>query len=506
MKISLISEIPQGELVLSPIEMSSNDIVLAILYSLALVYCFLGLSAITARFFRGMENIVQQTRGVSFQDPDTGRQVVKQQRVWNYAVADITLLAFGTSFPQISLATIDAFLNLGNLYAGGLGPGTLVGSAACDLFLIHALCIIVPPRESIKKVVDLGVWAVDLAWSLWAYVWLYIILLVWTPDVITIWEAGLTVLQFFILVLHAYAQDQSWPFISISILDQSKRESWIPSEASIKTTSPNSSLGDSLEDVANTEDALNTYNESLLKDSDCYVGAEDQQSWSFTKLIWKQQFYDALTLNRCCGSNGKGPARLCLFYELLVFPWKFLFAFVPPPNLCHGWVAFLSSLVFITGISYIVTQLTDLVGDVTGISSFVIALTVLATGASWPDLAASVIAAHRQSTADSAIANITCSNSVNIFIGIGVPWVINTIYNKIVLHDVLRVPASDLSFILVVYFITFVFCVAVLVARRYFIGGELGGPRKWAWASSIFILLLWMAFLVLSCLRVYKIV
>lgn len=60
----------------------------------------------------------------------------------------------------------------------GLGPGTLVGSAACDLFLIHALCILVPPRNSIKKVVDLGVWAVDLAWSLWAYVWLYIILLV----------------------------------------------------------------------------------------------------------------------------------------------------------------------------------------------------------------------------------------------------------------------------------------------------------------------------------------
>ena len=45
---------------------------------------------------------------------------------------------------------------------------------------------------------------------------------------------------------------------------------------------------------------------------------------------------------------------------------------------------------------------------VIGISSYVIALTVLATGTSWPDLAASMIAAYRQSTADSAIANITC--------------------------------------------------------------------------------------------------
>ena len=60
----------------------------------------------------------------------------------------------------------------------GVGPGTLVGSAACDLFLIHAMCIIIPKRGAIKKVADRNVWAVELVWSLWAYVWLYIILLV----------------------------------------------------------------------------------------------------------------------------------------------------------------------------------------------------------------------------------------------------------------------------------------------------------------------------------------
>lgn len=491
-------------LLLIKMQMSSNDVVLAVFYALAIVYCFLGLSAITSRFFRGMENIVQQTREVSSQDPVTGRQVIKTQHVWNYAVADITLLAFGTSFPQISLATIDACLNLGNLYAGGLGPGTLVGSAACDLFLIHAVCIIIPRKESIKKVVDLGVWAVDLAWSLWAYVWLYIILLVWTPEVITIWEAGLTVLQFFILVLHAYAQDQSWPFISISFLDQIKRESWIPAEQTLITTAAfNSSPQDSPEGCADSEGAVS----ALLKGGGYYGGRDEgMQSWSYTKFLWKQQFKDALVLNGRCGANRKRSWGICLFYELLAFPWKFLFAFVPPPNVCHGWVAFISSLVFITGISYIVTQLTNLLGGVTGISSFIIALTVLATGASWPDLAASVIAAYRQSTADSAIANITCSNSVNIFIGIGVPWVINTIYNRLVLHSELRVPAGDLSFILIVYFITFIFCVLVLIARRYFIGGELGGPRKWAWSSCIFILLLWVVFLVLSCLRVYSVI
>jgi len=43
-----------------------------------------------------------------------------------------------------------------------------------------------------------------------------------------------------------------------------------------------------------------------------------------------------------------------------------------------------------------------------GINPYVIALTALAAGTSWPDLWASKIAAERQTTADSAIANITC--------------------------------------------------------------------------------------------------
>lgn len=92
----------------------------AFLYFLGLAYCFIGLSAITARFFRSMENIVKHKREVVEIDPVTHTEVVRQDKVWNYTIADISLLAFGTSFPQISLATTDAIQNLGNLYAGGL--------------------------------------------------------------------------------------------------------------------------------------------------------------------------------------------------------------------------------------------------------------------------------------------------------------------------------------------------------------------------------------------------
>lgn len=73
-----------------------------------------------------MENVVKQSRKVVEIDPYTNAEVIRYEKVWNYAIADISLLAFGTSFPQISLATIDAIQNIGNLYAGGLQIVTFV--------------------------------------------------------------------------------------------------------------------------------------------------------------------------------------------------------------------------------------------------------------------------------------------------------------------------------------------------------------------------------------------
>lgn len=196
-------------------ETNLGNSVRILLYFLGLAYCFIGLSAITSRFFQSMENVVKHSREVVVIDPVTKAETIRHEKVWNYTIADISLLAFGTSFPQISLATIDAIRNLGDLYAGGLGPGTLVGSAAFDLFPIHAVCVVIPKAGELKKIADLGVWIVELFWSFWAYIWLYIILEVWTPNVITLWEALLTVLQYGLLLIHAYAQDKRWPYISL---------------------------------------------------------------------------------------------------------------------------------------------------------------------------------------------------------------------------------------------------------------------------------------------------
>ncbi|KAB5527426.1 hypothetical protein DKX38_021273 [Salix brachista] len=515
------------------------------LYFLGLAYCFIGLSAITARFFLSMENVVKHSRKVVEIDPHTNAEVIRYEKVWNYAIADISLLAFGTSFPQISLATIDAIQNIGNLYAGGvgnlcpalslplfpsilkvlggighhenvivretswLGPGTLVGSAAFDLFPIHAVCVVVPKAGELKKIADIGVWLVELFWSFWAYVWLYIILEVWTPNVITLWEALLTVLQYGLLLIHAYAQDKRWPYLSLPIPRTKRPEEWVPGEppspkhennvyreyseilqvgeengnvVDIFSIHSNNDTGPVYQKVSVTDDAAESSNQHFHQEKDLHVLS-----------LWKEQFVDALKLesleSRKLNCIHQRVARFS--WQLILAPWRLLFAFVPPYQFAHGWIAFICSLLFISGIAYILTKLTDIISCVTGINAYVIAFTVLASGTSWPDLVASKIAAERQTTADSAIANITCSNSVNIYVGIGIPWLIDTAYNFFVYNEPLHIQnAAGLSFSLLVFFCTSIGCIAVLVFRRLTLKAELGGPRFWAWVCSF---LFWKA-------------
>lgn len=511
-----------GDYLLFSFETSLGAGLRAILYFIGLAYCFIGLSAITARFFLSMENVVKHTRKVVVVDPLTKVESVKYEKLWNYTIADITLLAFGTSFPQISLATIDAIRNLGSLYAGGLGPGTLVGSAAFDLFPIHAVCVVVPKAGELKKISDIGVWLVELFWSFWAYIWLYIILKVWTPNVVTLLESFLTVLQFGLLLLNAYAQDRRWPYLSLPFSRSERPLDWVPEEASPHKHESFEKETLDFPQVSDDEDrnivdifSIHAYDRTdplyqALPSDEVAESSATQVLRKIEKIVddasflslWKQQFMDALVFENK-KLEGMFLRLIRLIWYIILLPWKFMFAFVPPYCIAHGWIAFISSLLFISGIAYIVTKITDLISCVTGINAYVIAFTALAAGTSWPDLVASKIAAERQTTADSAIANITCSNSVNIYVGIGFPWLIDTAYNYFAYHEPLRIESAEgLSFSLLVFFCTSVGCISVLVLRRLVFGAELGGPRIWAWVSCGYFMLLWLIFVTLSSLKV----
>ncbi len=115
-------------------------------------------------------------------------------------------MALGSSAPEILLSVIETVTMLG-LVPGELGPSTIVGSAAFNLLVISGVSIIAV-GDTPKKIDDMGVFTVTCLSSLFAYVWMYIVLKIWTPEYVTMIEAFLTLSFFVLLISFAYVADR----------------------------------------------------------------------------------------------------------------------------------------------------------------------------------------------------------------------------------------------------------------------------------------------------------
>ncbi|KAL6470177.1 hypothetical protein MHYP_G00212960 [Metynnis hypsauchen] len=177
----------------------------AIVYFVALIYMFLGMSIIADRFMSSIEVITSQEKEITIKKPN-GETTTATVRIWNETVSNLTLMALGSSAPEILLSVIEVCGH--NFEAGDLGPSTIVGSAAFNMFIIIAICVYVVPDGEVRKIKHLRVFFVTAAWSIFAYIWLYLILSVFSPGVVEVWEAVLTFLFFPICVVQAWVADR----------------------------------------------------------------------------------------------------------------------------------------------------------------------------------------------------------------------------------------------------------------------------------------------------------
>lgn len=165
--------------------------------------------------------MITSTKRVIFKhDPYTEEFISTKVAVWNPTVANLTLMALGSSAPEILLNVIETVQALGDK-PGELGPSTIVGSAAFNFLIISGIsiysvnetndtreaqeCAEAGTPKGVKKVADTGVFAITTCWSIIAYIWLYVVLL---DGVVKEWEAYLTLGFFFLLIFMAYIADR----------------------------------------------------------------------------------------------------------------------------------------------------------------------------------------------------------------------------------------------------------------------------------------------------------
>merc|ERR1712050_399705 len=113
------------------------------------------------------------------------------------------------------------------------------------------------------------------------------------------------------------------------------------------------------------------------------------------------------------------------------------------------------------------------------------------------------------------------SNSVNVFLGLGLPWMIGAIkwvaegptsewdrryrnkeWAKAMAKSsedaFLVVEAGNLAFSVLIFSTCAVACIVTLYVRRRLCGGELGGPRLAKIVTSGYLVVLWLLYVLLS--------
>ncbi len=224
-------------------------------------------------------------------------------------------------------------------------------------------------------------------------------------------------------------------------------------------------------------------------------------------MSWGNQFKQAIMLHPQVDEEGNinDITSFEAFMHFLSIGWKVLFALVPPARWLKGWVAFVVALIFIGLVTAVVGEVAALFGCVLSIKPAVTAITFVALGTSLPDTFASKTAAQESPNADSAIGNVTGSNSVNVFLGLGLPWTVASIYYA-AQGEVYKVPAGALSFSVILFLITSVLCLITIVLRRIIFKGELGGNTIAKWISFVWLVFLWLVYIIFSTLKVYEII
>merc|ERR1712126_688484 len=231
---------------------------------------------------------------------------------------------------------------------------------------------------------------------------------------------------------------------------------------------------------------------------------------------WLEQFTEAFTVQAEEdddeegeeGEEGEEKMPTCGDYimHFLTLPWKLIFAFIPPTAIYNGYPTFVIAILFIGACTAVIGDVAGHLGCFIYLKDGVNAIAFVALGTSVPDTFASKTAAIEDDSADNSVGNVTGSNAVNVFLGIGIAWSMAAIYWE---SSGLKfeVEPGSLGFSVTIFCIEALCAILILLARRHpSCGGELGGPKLFKTISSSLFVFFWCFYVGISALEQYDVI
>jgi len=310
--------------------------------------------------------------------------------------------------------------------------------------------------------------------------------------------------------------------IILNIMKQTRGERDEKFRVYLKDVKGNNAKFDETTDGGKDQNICTVYIDSVAEDRVDKVLQKIPLNWDHIGVgtsNWKEQF---VTVFHGWGEEGVPPSCFDRVMHIVILPWKLFVACVPPDDYCGGWVCFFSALFFIGLVTAVIGDLANLLGCAVNLSPSTTAITIVALGTSLPDTFASRTAAIQDSTADNCIGNVTGSNSVNVFLGLGLPWMVGAIYWEYVvdaepggswyqkasennwpesiMNDYPKgtfvVMRGSLGVSVAIFSCCSLLALGLLVVRRKAAGAELGGSYWGTRLSSLFLFSLWLVYLI----------
>merc|ERR1712098_313912 len=187
---------------------------------------------------------------------------------------------------------------------------------------------------------------------------------------------------------------------------------------------------------------------------------------------WLDQFSEAFTVQADDeeeeeGEEGEEKMPSCGDYimHFLTLPWKIIFALIPPTGIFNGYPTFVISIAAVGICTAVIGDVAGHLGCFINLKDCVNAIAFVALGTSVPDTFASKTAAIEDETADNSVGNVTGSNAVNVFLGIGIAWSMAAIYWEAQGENFI-VPVGSLGFSVTIFCIEALCAILILLIRR----------------------------------------